>query len=80
MGVGVYETMTETANLKAEFDRFDSDKNGFIDREEFAALVSSLGAELSEDRVGVAFRAIDVNGNGRIEFGEFCAWWQKLDT
>jgi hypothetical protein len=24
-----------------------------------------------------AFMAIDVNGNGVIEFGEFCSWYEK---
>lgn len=70
--------MTEQATLKREFDRFDADKNGFIDRDEFAALVKSLGVELSEDKVGVAFRALDVNGNDRIEFNEFRVWWASL--
>lgn len=70
--------MTEQATLQREFDRFDADKNGFIDRDEFAALVKSLGVELSEDKVGVAFRALDVNGNDRIEFNEFRVWWASL--
>ncbi len=64
-------------SLRSEFQRFDSDGNGFIDEAELGALVQSLGANLSHTEVAVAFLAIDVNGNRRIEFGEFAAWWNK---
>ena len=62
--------------LREEFDRFDADGNGWIDEDEFAALVRSLGVTFTAEKVAVAFMAIDVNGNGRIEFGEFKSWWQ----
>lgn len=72
--------MTDDANLQAEFERFDADKSGYIDENEFAALVSSLGSTLSRQKVAVAFLAIDINGNGRIEFGEFRSWWSKYQV
>jgi calmodulin len=69
--------MSDESDLKAAFDKFDKDGSGFIDEAEFSALVKSLGVQLSPEKVGVAFLAIDVNGNGRIEFGEFSAWWKQ---
>jgi Ca2+-binding EF-hand superfamily protein len=63
--------------LRQEFDRFDADGNGWIDEDEFAALVRALGVTFTPEKVAIAFMAIDVNGNGRIEFGEFTSWWQK---
>lgn len=69
--------MSDEATLKSEFERFDTDQNGYIDEGEFGALVKSLGVELSANAVAIAFLAIDVNNNGRIEFGEFSAWWKK---
>jgi Ca2+-binding EF-hand superfamily protein len=72
--------MGDDASLQAEFDRFDVDKSGYIDQEEFAALVTSLGATLSREKVATAFLAIDTNGNKRIEFGEFRAWWSKYQA
>lgn len=69
--------MNEQTNLQAEFERVDADGSGYIDEAEFSQLVKSLGANLSEEKIAVAFLAIDVNGNRRIEFGEFSAWWQK---
>ena len=65
------------AELRQEFDRADTDKSGAIDEDEFAALVASLGVTLTAEEFQVAFLAIDINGNGHIEFGEFENWWGK---
>jgi Ca2+-binding EF-hand superfamily protein len=63
--------------LRQEFDRADADRNGSIDEDEFAALVLSLGVNFTAEQVQIAFLAIDINGNGHIEFGEFRNWWGK---
>jgi Ca2+-binding EF-hand superfamily protein len=65
------------AELRREFDHADTNKNGSIDEDEFAALVRTLGVTLTPEEVQIAFLAIDINGNGRIEFGEFKNWWGK---
>jgi Ca2+-binding EF-hand superfamily protein len=71
-------TEKKPEELRAEFDRFDTDKNGAIDESEFSALVSSLGIRFSAEQTQTAFMAIDINGNRRIDFGEFKVWWSKL--
>lgn len=63
--------------LKAAFQRFDRDGSGHIDEAEFAELVRSLGVEMTPEKVQIAFSAIDVNGNERIDYGEFAAWWGR---
>ncbi|HEX7672341.1 MAG TPA: EF-hand domain-containing protein [Polyangiaceae bacterium] len=63
--------------LRREFDRADTNENGSVDEDEFLALVRALGVTLTPEEVQVAFLAIDINGNGRIEFGEFKNWWRK---
>ncbi|HEX3593883.1 MAG TPA: EF-hand domain-containing protein [Polyangiaceae bacterium] len=63
--------------LKSQFDEFDTDENGSISESEFVALVAVLGLKLSAGEIQTAFSAIDINGNGRIDFGEFKAWWSK---
>lgn len=68
---------TNAEALRAEFARFDSDGSGSIDEDEFARLLSALGVNFDEGRVHTAFLAIDVNGNRRIDFGEFAAWWAR---
>lgn len=63
--------------LEEHFKRFDHDENGTIDEREFGDLVRALGVHFSDEKVQVAFAAIDINDNGRIDFGEFSSWWQK---
>jgi calcium-binding protein CML len=70
--------MTETADeLRSKFDEFDTDRDGSISEAEFTALVAALGVRFDAGQVYTAFMAIDVDGNGRIEFGEFRTWWKK---
>jgi Ca2+-binding EF-hand superfamily protein len=63
--------------LRAEFERADADQSGDIDEDEFARLVAALGVTFTPEQVQTAFLAIDINGNRRIEFGEFKSWWGK---
>jgi calcium-binding protein CML len=65
------------AELRRQFDRVDANKSGSVDEDEFTALIRALGVTLTPEEVQVAFSAIDINGNGRIEFGEFKNWWGK---
>ena len=66
-----------SSDIRAAFDRFDRDHNGHIDEAEFAELVAALGVDLPPEKVQIAFSAIDVNGNERIDFGEFATWWSR---
>ena len=68
---------TKEPELQAAFERFDRDRNGHIDEAEFAELVRSLGVDMTPEKIQVAFLAIDVNGNERIDYGEFAAWWGR---
>ncbi|KAL7002811.1 hypothetical protein U1Q18_003969 [Sarracenia purpurea var. burkii] len=58
-------------DLKRVFDKFDSNKDGKISREEYKAVLRALGkADMVKD-VGKIFRAADLDGDGFIDFGEF---------
>ena len=63
--------------LLAKFREFDTDGNGSISEDEFGNLVAALGLHLSAGEIQIAYSAIDVNGNGRIDFSEFRQWWVK---
>ncbi|MBA6411780.1 EF-hand domain-containing protein [Parahaliea sp. F7430] len=67
--------MPDNSELRENFDYFDSDNNGAIDKDEFANLLDALGADMSAEEVVIGFEVIDTNGNGRIEFDEFLNWW-----
>lgn len=67
----------QTKRLEDHFKQFDHDENGTIDEREFGSLVRALGVQFSDEKVQVAFAAIDINDNGQIDFGEFSSWWRK---
>ena len=64
----------ERAKALAEaFQSNGSDGNQFIDRNEFAKALRDAGFELDDHQVLTLVRRYDTNGDGRINFGEFCA-------
>ncbi len=69
--------MNDHSELRENFDHFDGDNNGSIDKDEFTNLLDALGADMSAEEVTIGFEIIDTNGNGRIEYGEFFNWWSN---
>jgi calmodulin len=61
------------AALEEVFLDHDGDCNGVLDQAEFSRCISELGGRLNLDKVVVRdiFRAIDVNGDGVVEWKEF---------
>lgn len=56
------------------FNKFDTDKSGFIDDSEFAKLAFSLGYALSDEEVTLAVKVLDTDGTGHISLQEFKKW------
>jgi len=65
--------------LKQEFDAYDEDRSGYIDVKELKGLLEKLGEELSDDELDQAFRELDSDGSGEIEFFEFVEWFTSED-
>ena len=71
--------MTEEAKIKALFERYDENKNGVLDREEFFKVFKILLQEMGEyfpdkknDEVAEeGMNNSDTNKNGTIEYSEF---------
>ena len=62
--------------MREAFDYNDRDEDGLIDIEEFADMLDDLEADMSDaDETRAGFRDIDTNHDGKIDFGEFAAWW-----
>ncbi|MGB5739343.1 MAG: EF-hand domain-containing protein [Woeseia sp.] len=70
---------TITAEMEAElvrlFNRFDVNKNGFIEEREFGQILDSLGYGEAPEIRSLEFAAIDDDDDGRIRFREFADWW-----
>ena len=70
----------EKAKIKILFDKYDDNKNGVLEKSEFIKgfidLVKSIEIGMKDNEVKkIAEEAIikfDLNGNGIIEFNEFC--------
>ena len=70
----------EKAKIKILFDKYDDNKNGVLEKSEFIKgfidLVKEIESDMNNNEVKkVAEEAIikfDLNGNGIIEFNEFC--------
>lgn len=65
--------------LKQEFDAYDEDRSGYIDVKELKGLLEKLGEELSEEELDQAFKELDSDGSGEIEFFEFVEWFTSED-
>lgn len=65
--------------LKQEFDGYDEDRSGYIDVKELKSLLEKLGEELSEEELEKAFKELDGDGSGEIEFFEFVEWFTSED-
>jgi len=66
--------------LKQEFDAYDEDRSGVIERQELKGLLQKLGEDLSDDDLESAFRELDTDNSGEIEFFEFVEWFTSDDA
>jgi len=65
--------------LKQEFDAYDEDRSGYIDVKELKGLLEKLGEELSDEELDQAFKELDSDNSGEIEFFEFVEWFTSED-
>ncbi|HTE42329.1 MAG TPA: EF-hand domain-containing protein [Steroidobacteraceae bacterium] len=65
----------QLAALRKAFDACDPNADGFIDQNEFHALLKVLDADTSKEECLLDFEATDTEGDGFIGFKEFVAWW-----
>ncbi len=68
-------TQLSAEELRENFNHFDRNDDGRIDRAEFIELMRALDAFESEQDAVLGFRAIDVDGSGLVEFDEFAHWF-----
>ena len=63
------------ASNPARTEVCDLNGDGFIDREEFHALLEELDGNVSREECLLDFEVADTEGDGYIGFKEFIVWW-----
>jgi calmodulin len=67
----------KVAEIRKEFDYFDTDNNGQLDLKEFVEMLTVISPKTKASHVQEGFNLIDDNGDGYIDFEEFLEWWQE---
>ena len=66
-------------DVRADFDKIDTDKSGLIDKEEFRKLIEKIaqkqGTKIKEEEVEKTFNQFDKDKSGKISFDEVFANW-----
>lgn len=61
--------------VKKAFDKFDTDGSGAIEMKELGELSKDLGHPLTKRQLEEAFKDLDLNHDGVIDFEEFARWY-----
>ena len=67
--------------LRSVFRKYDKDNNGYLTPEEFTLFINRLGKhvktikKVTPETMKAFFALIDENSDGKIDFNEFCNWW-----
>jgi Ca2+-binding EF-hand superfamily protein len=63
--------------LRENFEHFDKNGDGKMNRAEFGELMTALGAVEPGADPSRGFSSIDLNGSGGIDFEEFADWFRN---
>ncbi|XP_052764554.1 neo-calmodulin-like isoform X1 [Mya arenaria] len=58
--------------MQDAFNVFDRDKNGYIDKEELKRVLTQVGDKMPEALADEFIKEADLNGDGKIDYAEFC--------
>ncbi|XP_060577948.1 calmodulin-A-like [Ruditapes philippinarum] len=68
------------AEFKLAFEMFDKDNDGTISSTELGVVMRSLGQNPTEQELKDMINEVDVDGNGTIDFPEFCQMMNRRMT
>ncbi|KAM7272138.1 hypothetical protein ACFE04_031352 [Oxalis oulophora] len=66
-------SVEEVEDIKEMFNKMDTDKDGIVSIEELKAGLRNVGSQLAESEVQMLIEAVDTNGKGTMDYGEFLA-------
>ena len=67
------------ATLKAMFDTIDTDHSGLIEADEFYMMCVRLDETMTDYDIKRSWSRMDLDGDAKITFAEFCEWWEEED-
>jgi calmodulin len=70
-------TGDQIAELREDFESFDTDGDGLMEFGEFVGFMDGIEADMSNEECRVGFAEIDSDRDGVIEFDEFVNWWHS---
>merc|ERR1719192_1228330 len=59
------------AEIREAFKVFDSNGNGFINRQELGYVMENLGENMDKEEIEFLINEIDLDGDGQINYEEF---------
>ena len=65
-------TADQAAELRKAFDVMDENKDGQVTKDELKKLLSGLGEEVTDEIVDELINIADQDGDGKVNFDEFC--------
>ncbi|GFP92175.1 calcium-dependent protein kinase 13 [Phtheirospermum japonicum] len=63
----------EVEGIKEIFTKIDADNDGIVSTEELKSGLQKLNSQLAESEVQMLIEAVDTNGKGTLDYGEFLA-------
>ncbi|CEO94473.1 EF-hand domain-containing protein [Plasmodiophora brassicae] len=68
------------AELREAFQLIDTDKSGSISLDEIEVLLKKFGKPFNKEQLSAMLKSVDENGDGTIDFEEFCGLMIKPAT
>ena len=65
-------TQEQITELKKTFDQTDTNKDGFVSKEELKNMCKQQNWEQNDAFINELLNATDANEDGKIDFGEWC--------
>ncbi|KAJ1965795.1 hypothetical protein IWQ62_002576 [Dispira parvispora] len=74
----VVAKLVKEIEVHLAFQAIDTDKSGFISRDELREALKRMNMSCSEEQLGKLIKEADVDGDGQINLREFCQLYHKL--